>query len=55
MLCNCNAETCRSCFNVNYNIFFKTTHWCISWGINKILILGFSCTMYCDKIMCSKR
>ena len=23
------------CFNVNFNIVFKTTHYCISWWINK--------------------
>jgi len=23
---NCNTETCRSCFNVNFNMVFKTTH-----------------------------
>ena len=21
----------KRCFNVNFNIFSKTTHWCISW------------------------
>jgi len=36
--CNCNTETCRNCFNVNFNIFFKTTHQCISWWINKTLM-----------------
>jgi len=34
-LCNYNTETCWSCFNVilnvNLNIVFKTTRWCISW------------------------
>ena len=25
-----NTETCGGCFNVNFNIVFKTTHWCIS-------------------------
>ena len=26
-----NSETCRSCFNVNFKVVFKTTHWCIDW------------------------
>jgi hypothetical protein len=25
------TETCRSCFNVNFKIVFKTVHLCISW------------------------
>jgi hypothetical protein len=30
--CDC-TETCRSCFNVSFNIVFKTIHFCISWWI----------------------
>ena len=30
--CVC-TETCRSCFNVNFNIVFKTNLLCISWWI----------------------
>jgi hypothetical protein len=30
--CYC-TETCRSCFNVNFNIVFKTTHLCFSWWL----------------------
>jgi hypothetical protein len=33
-------ETCRSCFsvtfNANFSIVFKTTHLCISWGIERL-------------------
>jgi len=37
-----NTETCWRCFNVNFNIvFFTTTHWCISWWINKTLMLSY--------------
>jgi hypothetical protein len=31
------TETCRSCFNVNSNIVFKTIHLCISWWIKSLL------------------
>jgi hypothetical protein len=27
------TETCRSCFNVNFKIVFKTIQLCISWWI----------------------
>jgi hypothetical protein len=42
MIRNC-TEICRSCFNVNFdvnfNIIFKTTQWCISWWINKTVVM----------------
>ena len=33
--CDC-TETCRSCFNVNFNIVFKTVHLYISWWIEQL-------------------
>jgi hypothetical protein len=33
--CDC-TETCRSCFNVNFKIVFKTIHLCISWWKKKL-------------------
>jgi hypothetical protein len=36
------TETCRSCFNANFNvkfkIVFKTVHLCISWRIKTLII-----------------
>jgi len=36
----CNTKTCRSCFNLTLILFFKTTHWCVSWWVNKTLIIS---------------
>jgi len=30
------TETCRSCFNINFNILFKAFLLCISWLIKKL-------------------
>jgi len=48
--CNCKSETCRVCFNVNFSIFFNTTHWCISWWMNKTLIISRCCTVWMWKL-----
>jgi hypothetical protein len=45
------TETCRSCFNVNFNlnfkIVFKTIHLCISWWIEKTLIISRCSSTVC--------
>ena len=53
--CDCNTETCRSCFNVNYNIAFKTFHLCIRWRINNFRtpsVYVFNFSNFSNKELC---